>query len=126
MLKLAGVVPLLSLASHAHYIIIAWITDPLHATGIGINYAIFYVIHLVVLKQSCKRTRQCYDAFPEYLKVYCIPIVVLPTVAVWFVSLSLQVLVTAFFVYIPINNLLRRHHLHYSQSYKASLYYLLA
>ena len=55
-LKLAGVVPLLVLASHAHYIIIAWITDPIYATGVGINYAIFYVIHLVALKQSCKRT----------------------------------------------------------------------
>ena len=101
LLKLAGVVPLVSLASHTHYIIIAWITDPLYATGVGINYVIFYVIHLVVLKQSCKRTIQCYDALPKYLKVYCI--VVLPTVAVWLVSLSLQILVTVFFVYIPIN-----------------------
>ena len=104
LLKLAGVVPLLVLAAHAHYIIIAWITDPLYASGIGINYAIFYVIHLVVLKQSLKRTKQCYDSLPEYLQIWFILIIGLPTAAVWLVSLSLQVLITVFFVYIPINH----------------------
>ena len=104
LLKLTGVVPVLVLAAHAHYIIIAWITDSVYATGIGINYAIFYVIHLVMLKESCKRTKQCYDSLPECLKIFCIPIIGLPTAAVWFVSLSFQVLVIVFFVYIPINH----------------------
>ena len=116
LLKLAGVVPLLILASHAHYIIIAWITDPLYATGVGINYAIFYVIHLVVLKQSLKRTKQCYDSWTKLKKsgsqkesCTCRKVlygcfVVLAVPAVWFVSLSLQVLITVFFVYIPINH----------------------
>ena len=106
LLKLAGVVPLLVLAAHAHYIIIAWITDPLYATGVGINYAIFYVIHLVVLKQSLKRTKQCYNSLPEYLKIRSIQIIIigLSTAAVWLVSFSLQVLITVFFVYIPINH----------------------
>ena len=101
-LKLAGVVPLLSLASHAHYILIAWITDPLYATGIKINYVIFYVIHLLVLKQSCKS----YDLLVKCksgCKALFGCIAVLAVFAVWLVSLSLQVLVTAFFVYIPIN-----------------------
>ena len=108
-LKLAGVVPLLSLASHAHYILIAWITDPLYATGIKINYVVFYVIHLLVLKQSCKST--CYDLLVKCksadsgtgCKALFGCIAVLAVFAVWLVSLSLQVLVTAFFVYIPIN-----------------------
>ena len=116
LLKLAGVVPLLILASHAHYIIIAWITDPLYATGVGINYAIFYIIHLVILKQSLKRTKQCYDSWTKLKesdsqkesctcrKVLYGCFVVLAVPAVWFVSLSLQVLITVFFVYIPINH----------------------
>ena len=130
-LKLAGVVPLLSLASHTHYILIAWITDPLYATGIKINYVIFYVIHLLVLKQSCKSyglLTKCKSKFgwkaqgkkpvksksadpgtdgKEKSTIGCKAlfgcITVLAVFAVWLVSLSLQVLVTVFFVYIPIN-----------------------
>ena len=108
LLKLAGVVPLLSVAAHAHYIIIAWITDSFYATGVGINYAIFYVIHLVMLKQSCKRTKQCYDSWTKSRdtrwKVCFGCFVVLGVFAVWFVSLSLQVLITVFIVYTPINH----------------------
>ena len=105
LLKFTGVVPLLVLASHAHYIIIAWITDSLYATAVGINYAIFYVIHLITLKQSCKRTKQCYSW--TYSKGTCRKVcygcfVVLAVPSVWVVSLSFQVLVTVFFVYIPI------------------------
>ena len=109
LLKLTGVVSLLVLAAHAHYIIIAWITDSLYATGIGINYAIFYVIHLVVLKKSCKRTIQCYDALTKLKSCTCRKVllgcfVVLVVPSVWVVLLSFQVLVTVFFVYIPINH----------------------
>ena len=106
LLKLTGVVPLLSLAAHAHYIIIAWITDPLYATGIGINYAIFYVSLLVMLKLSCKRTIQCYDSWTKHkFDTNCkVCIGVLAVFVVWLVSLSFQILVTVFFVYIPINH----------------------
>ena len=112
LLKLTGVVSLLVLAAHTHYIIIAWITDSLYATGIGINYAIFYVIHLVMLKKSCKRTIQCYDALRKLKscqkescrKVLLGCFVLLAVPSVWVVSLSFQVLVTVFFIYIPINH----------------------
>ena len=108
LLKLAGVVPLLSITAHAHYIIITWITDSIYATGILINYAIFYIILLVMLKKSCKRTKQCYDSWTNSKgirwKVCFGCFAVLVVFAVWFVCLSLQVLVTAFFVYIPINH----------------------
>ena len=108
LLKLAGVVPLLSITAHTHYIIIAWITDSIYATGILINYAIFYIILLVMLKKSCKRTKQCYDSWTNSKgtrwKVCFGCFAVLVVFAVWFVCLSLQVLVTAFFVYIPINH----------------------
>ena len=108
LLKLAGVVPLLSITAHAHYIIIAWITDSIYATGILINYAIFYIILLVMLKKSCKRTKQCYDSWTKSRgtrwKVCFGCFAVLFVFAVWFVCISLQVLVTAFFVYIPINH----------------------
>jgi len=42
LLLLAGVVPLLCIASHVHYIFIAAITDAFYATGIGLYYGIFY------------------------------------------------------------------------------------
>ena len=108
LLKLTGVVPLLPLAAHAHYIIIAWITDPLYATGIGIDYAIFYVSLLVVLKLSCKRTKQFYDSWTKHKsdksRICFGCFAILGVFAVWFVSLSFQVLVTIFFIYIPINH----------------------
>ena len=59
LLLFAGVVPLLCLASHAHYIFIAAITDPFYATGIGIYYGIFYYVHLSLLKRTYEGVDQC-------------------------------------------------------------------
>ena len=108
-LKLAGVVPLLSLAAHAHYIIIAWITDSLYATGIGINYAIFYVIYLVVFKHTyigikdIKKFSGMRNLNPNTKKVsHCFAILL--AIVAWLFSVSLQILLTLFFVYIPVNN----------------------
>ena len=67
--------------------------------ALAINYAIFYVIHLVMLKESYKRAKHCYDSDTCQKNT-----VVLAVAAVWFVSLAFQILVTAFFVYIPINH----------------------
>ena len=50
LLLAAGMVPLLCFASHAHYIIIAWITDPFYATSVGIYYGVCYIIHLFLFK----------------------------------------------------------------------------
>ena len=108
-LKLAGVVPLLSLASHAHYILIAWITDPAYATGIGINYVIFYVIYLVEFKHTYIGIKEIKDSRLESLNenvqkiVHCCIAVLLMVIA-WLISVSLQVLLSVLFVYIPINN----------------------
>ena len=52
LLTLAGVVPLICLASHAHYLLVAAITDAFYATGIGIYYGIFYYVHLSLLKKN--------------------------------------------------------------------------
>ena len=49
-----GMVPLLCFASHAHYILIAWITDPFYATSVGIYYGICYIIHLLLFKRIFK------------------------------------------------------------------------
>ena len=94
LLKLAGVVPLVSLASHTHYIIIAWITDPLYATGVGINYAIFYVIYLLVFKHTCIGIKEIKDSRLESLNenvqkiVHCYIAVPLMVIA-WLISVSL-------------------------------------
>ena len=94
LLKLAGVVPLVSLASHTHYIIIAWITDSLYATGVGINYAIFYVIYLLVFKHTCIGIKEIKDSRLESLNenvqkiVHCCIAVLLMVIA-WLISVSL-------------------------------------
>ena len=61
-----------------------------------------------MLKLSCKRTKQFYDSWAKHksdksrISFGCFAI--LGVFAVWFVSLSLQVLVTILFIYIPINH----------------------
>ena len=52
LLTLAGVLPLTFIASHAHYLLVAAITDAFYATDIGIYYGIFYYVHLSLLKRT--------------------------------------------------------------------------
>ena len=49
-LGLAGFAPLLCIASHAHYIVIAWITAPSYAYGIGVFYAIMFFVYFFTFK----------------------------------------------------------------------------
>ena len=110
-LTLVGVVPLLTLAAHAHYIIIAWITDPLYATSIATYYGIFWVMNLIVVKQTYLGADNCYDkcrskccsdkcpkgCSKKHAKVYFIFVV-------WAVIFFYEVLITYFILIIPINN----------------------
>ena len=49
-LSLAGLAPLLCIASHAHFILIAWITNPGYASGIGIFYGIIVFVCFLTFK----------------------------------------------------------------------------
>ena len=49
-LGLAGFAPLLCIASHAHYIVIAWTTAPSYAYGIGVFYAIMFFVYFFTFK----------------------------------------------------------------------------
>lgn len=49
-LGLAGFAPLLCIASHAHFIVIAWTTGPSYAYGIGVFYAIIFFVHFFTFK----------------------------------------------------------------------------
>ena len=110
LLLLAGVVPLLCIASHAHYIFIAAITDPFYATGIGIYYGIFYYVHLSLLKrtyegvdqrtqvQTTDKHTDSEDIAPFNCKAMICVFVVL------FITVCYQILITTFYVFIPINN----------------------
>ena len=98
-----GIVPLLCFASHAHYIFIAWITDPHYATSIGIYYAVCYIIHLFLFKRTykgvyCKCKAVCGNNKYRFLCAFG------TAVGVFFIALSYQVLITVFVVFIPINN----------------------
>ena len=71
------IVPLLCFASHAHYILIAWITDPFYATSVGIYYGICYIIHLLLFKRIFKdvyyltNNRNCKRSFKDHTNNYC-------------------------------------------------------
>ena len=49
-LSLAGLAPFLCVASHAHFILIAWITDPTYASGIGVFYGILFFVYFLTFK----------------------------------------------------------------------------
>ena len=49
-LGLAGLAPLLCIASHAHLILIAWITGPVYAYGIGVFYVIMSFVYFFTFK----------------------------------------------------------------------------
>ena len=115
LLLFAGVVPLLCLASHAHYIFIAAITDPFYATGIGIYYGIFYYVHLSLLKRTYEGVDQLSqvqttdrsttpqhteseDVAPFNCKAMICVFVV------FFVTVCYQILITTFYVFLPINH----------------------
>ena len=89
-LILFGIAPLLCLASHAHYIAFAWTTDPVYSGAIGIYYGIIIFMQFFLLKQayanSCRKQMVCQ---------MCIT---------WPTIIAFQVLITFFFVYIPIKN----------------------
>ena len=112
LLLFAGVVPLLCFASHVHYIFIAAITDPFYATGIGIYYGIFYYVHLSLLKRTYEGVDQFQttdqsttpqhteseDVAPFNCKAMICVFVVL------FVTVCYQILITTFYVFLPINH----------------------
>ena len=89
-LILFGIAPLLCLASHAHYIAIAWITDPVYSGAIAIYYGIVIFMQFFLLKQAyannCRKQMVCQ---------MCLT---------WLAINGFQVLITVFFVYIPIKH----------------------
>ena len=95
-LTVAGAVPLLCLAAHAHYILIAWIADPLYAAGIGIYYAIFWIMNLIVLKQTFIGADK-YFSKRKCCKYHMI-------FAVWAVLWAYEALIIYYILNIPINN----------------------
>ena len=103
-LTLAGVTPLLCLASHASYIAIAWLTDTLFAAGIGLDYGIWYIFHLLVFKQIYKGvdTYTCNKNEKKAVKFNCIALCAV--LGAWVVTVSSQVLISVFIATIPINN----------------------
>ena len=120
LLLFAGVVPLLCLASHVHYIFIAAITDPFYATGIGIYYGIFYYFHLSFLTQIYEgvdqyapnvdhhndeqaRAQQDNQNIEEYVAHFNYKAMICVFV-VLFVTVCYQILITMFYVFLPINH----------------------
>jgi len=99
-----GKVPLLCFASHAHYILIAWITDPFYATSVGIYYGVCYIIHLLLFKRIYKdvyyltNNRNCKVMCVRSRCAFC------AATGIFIIAFLYQVLITVFIVFIPINN----------------------
>ena len=87
---LFGIAPLLCLASHAHYIAIAWITDPVYSGAIGIYYGILIFMWFFLLKQAYAK-----DCFGKTVCQMSIA---------WLTIVGLQLLTSFFFVYIPVKH----------------------
>ena len=129
LLTLAGVIPLICLASHAHYLLVAAITDAFYATGIGIYYGIFYYVHLSLLKKTYEGvdrripvhrdnqttksdqpiTVQLDDpqsptqpSDNEEVAHFNYKAMVIVSL-VFFVTVCYQILITTFYVFLPIN-----------------------
>ena len=99
LLRILFKVPLLCFASHAHYILIAWITDPFYATSIGIYYGVCYIIHLLLFKRIYKQV--------DYLANNCNCKVLCSfgaATGVFIIAFLYQALITVFIVFLPINN----------------------
>ena len=128
-LSLAGLAPLLCVASHAHFILIAWITNPGYASGIGIFYGIivfvcfltfkcvYYYVHLLLsscLQQGPQpqqgKLRNCCAHFcrgdttnedcPNSLSCAAL----LLTLVIGLFLIGCFAMMACFFIYIPINN----------------------
>ena len=87
---LLGIAPLLCLASHAHYIAIAWITDPVYSGAIGIYYGILIFMWFFLLKQAY--AKDCFWKTVAQMSV------------AWLTIVVLQLLTSFFFVYIPVKH----------------------
>jgi len=119
LLTLAGVAPLLFLASHAHYILVAWLTHPIYASSIGIYYGITVFVHFFLLKQTYKQVSKALiqtdtTVTPSVQQSWCIRYkkvkLLVPAFAmfgVFLMVLVLQVLFTVFVVMIPISYSIR-------------------
>ena len=88
-LILFGIAPLLCLASHAHYIAIAWITDPVYSGAIGIYYGILIFMWFYLLKQAYTE-----NFWPRVLQM----------IVAWLTIIAFQLLTSFFFVYIPVKH----------------------
>ena len=79
--------------NHSLYITISFINDPFHATSVTAYYAVFALIYLVVLKNVMA------FCLAKTESVYCATI---STVPFFVLILTLQVLCTLLYIYIPI------------------------
>lgn len=104
-LAAAGFAPLLCLASHTHYIAIAWITDPTYAGAIGLYYGAIISMQFIVLQRI-------YPALDSLLNRHCKVVSRLGFCAVYVIVMLLmfafvfcyQILIIVTFIVIPIKS----------------------
>ena len=103
-LGLAGLAPAVCIASHAHFIVIAWITDPVYAYGIGVFYVTVFFVYFITFKilyyiPACYGCGSCFTkSDDEFIYVA----LVLPF-TMGFILTGFFAMIACFVVFIPIN-----------------------
>jgi len=118
-LSTAGFSPFLCITSHAHFILIAWITDPSYAFGIGVFYGISFFVYFVTFKflyyEFVRLWSYCSTCCKEHTCSFCTDTAsdeppqafsclgLLLILAVGLIVTAYIAMIACFFVYIPIS-----------------------
>ena len=99
-MMLSGTAPLLCLASHIHYIVIALVTDPVNAGGIGVYIGITIFVQFFMVKKA-------YVVAPDRCECKCIskiPCKKVCSFLVWLLVLGCQAVITSLLAIIPLSH----------------------
>ena len=86
----SGIAPLLCIVSHIHYIVIALVTDPVNAGGIGVFIGITIFVQFFIVKKA-------YVVAPDRCRVAC-------TLLVWLLVLCCQAVITSLLGFMPLSH----------------------
>lgn len=99
-MMLSGTAPLLCLASHIHYIVIALVTDPVNAGGIGVYIGITIFVQFFMVKKA-------YVMAPDRCEckyISKIPCKIVCSFLVWLLVLGCQGVLTSLLAIMPLSH----------------------
>ena len=97
---LTGIAPLLCIVSHIHYIVIALVTDPVNAGGVGVYIGITIFVQFFIVKKA-------YVVAPDRCGCKCIskiPCKIVCAFLVWLLVLGCQAVTTSLLAFMPLSH----------------------